>query len=276
MAEEQTPTGLRERAEFARALARRIGKQAMAALEPGVRGALATQLKGPQDFVTAADKAAEAQLRRDLAARFPQDGFFGEETGGRTDAGALWVVDPIDGTANFMRALPEWCVSLAFVAQGRVRIGVVYDAPFDIVYWAIEGQGAWADAAPLPAGPDTPLEQSLAILGRSNRTGFSDYLAMLEALQGAGADHRRFGSAALGLVRVAQGAADAYYEASLNAWDALAGALIAREAGCALHMPPLGEFLAAPGPVLAARGALGAFILGAAPAAVRARLVPMS
>ncbi len=248
----------------------------MAALEPGAREALATRLKGPQDFVTAADKAAEERLRRDLAARFPGDGFFGEETGGRTDARALWVADPIDGTANFLRALPEWCVSLAYVAQGRVRVGVVYDAPFDVVYWAIDGQGAWADAAPLPTGPDTPLERSLAIIGRSNRTAFSDYLSMLEALQGAGADHRRFGSAALGLVRVAQGAADACYEASLNAWDALAGALIAREAGCALHMPPLAEFLDTPGPVLAARGELGAFILGAVPPAVRARLTPMS
>ncbi len=276
MAEEHPRNGLRDRTEFARNLARRVGKQAMAALAPGARDALETRLKGPQDFVTAADKAAERTIRQALARAFPDDGFLGEETGGQAGANRLWVVDPIDGTANFMRGLPDWCVSLAFVADGRARIGVVYDAPFDTTYWAIEGQGAWAGAAPLPPGPDTPLDRALVMLGRSNRTGFSDYVAMLDVLHGAGADHRRCGSAALGLVRAAQGAADAYYEASLNAWDALAGALIAREAGCDLHMPPLSDFLAAPGPVLAARGALGAFILGAAPAAVRARLIPMA
>ncbi len=260
-----TSDELQRRCEVARDLARRVGRQALQWRQDRQEAGAEARLKGPQDFVTAADGEAEEMLRRELSSAFPHDGFLGEESGGGQGAAGTWVVDPIDGTANFMRALPEWAVSLAHVEGGRVRLGVVYDAPHDKVYWAAEGQGAFVEDTPLRAVRRVETSRALVMLGRSNRTSLAGYIDVIQALQAHGAEHRRFGAAAMGLVRVAEGSVDAFFEASLNCWDALAGLLIAAEAGAVALAPPLQGFLAAPGPVLAGAPEIVTLLSGCVP-----------
>lgn len=265
---------LRARCTFACALSRKVGQRARRFRDSQTPAGLGIETKGPQDFVTIADKEAEMTIRAELARAFPKDGFLGEETRGNAGANDTWVVDPIDGTTNYIRGLRHWGVSMAFVSEGCVRLGVIYDAPHDQLFWAIEGQGAYVDEAPLRAVAQSDIAASMVILGTSGRSELSNYLSLIAALHEAGAEHRRLGSAAIGLVCVAEGTADAYFEASLNAWDALAGLLIAAEAGALAFAPRLDAFLTEPGPVLAGSPELVELIFGADPEAP-ANLLPI-
>ena len=132
----------------------------------------------------------------------------GEETGGAVGSSGLWVVDPIDGTTNFIRGFRHWGVSIAFVADGRVQIGVIYDAALDKVYSAILGIGAQKDGKPIRSSDVSDPTRAIAILGHSRRTSFEDYQAVARRLYEKGVDYRRMGAAAIGLVRVADGIAD--------------------------------------------------------------------
>ena len=241
---------LNERLELARGLARRVGRDALEFREAGGRDALGTKIKGLQDFVTEADLNAERTIRSELARHFPGDGFLGEETGGAPTSAGYWVVDPIDGTANFLRGLRHWGVSVAYVADERIQLGVVFDPPNDLTYHARAGQGALCNDRSIGVSGNIDPRTALGIVGVSRRTGFDRYLGFLRALHDAGIEHRRIGSAAIGLARVAEGVADFYYEAHLNCWDALAGMLIAQEAGAKTFAPPLGSFAAHGGAVL--------------------------
>jgi myo-inositol-1(or 4)-monophosphatase len=241
---------LESRAQHGIRIARRVGRAASALRESMGQGGLAVENKGLQDFVTIADQQAEQSIRRALNRHFPEDGFVGEETGG-TAKGNFWVVDPIDGTTNFIRGFRHWGVSMAFVAGGRVEIGIVYDAALDKVYWAVRGRGAFKERKPIRAATAKDPTRAIAILGHSRRTSFEDYLEISRRLHELGVDYRRMGAAAIGLVRVADGIADLYYERHLNAWDMLAGALIAHEAGADVAMAPLAEGLTVGGPVIA-------------------------
>lgn len=252
---------LQARRSVAMELARAVGHEALAYRQRAGQEELAVELKGVQDFVTAADRQAEKTIRETLGDAFADDGFVGEESGGRPAGdNGFWVVDPIDGTANYIRGLRHWSVSLAFVAEGRVQIGVVYDVTGDRIYSAVRGGGAECDGVPVRSSAVSDPERALAILGHSRRTSFADYQRVAAGLYDIGVDYRRIGSAALGLVRVAAGIADLYYERHLNAWDMLAGALIASESGADVYAPPLPRMLADGGPVLAAApGMTGAF-----------------
>jgi myo-inositol-1(or 4)-monophosphatase len=138
-------SGLKERYDFARDLARQVGREALRFWnEKGVDG-LGTQTKGLQDFVTKADKAAEQTIRSELERMFPGDGFVGEETGETPGLAGYWVVDPIDGTANYLRGLRHWGVSIAYVSGGKTKLGIVHDSPTDRVYHARAGHGAYCD-----------------------------------------------------------------------------------------------------------------------------------
>lgn len=234
-------------------LVRAVGREAMKFREGAGTSltALGVTSKGLQDFVSVADRRAEETIRQELSGAFPEDGFLGEETGGTSSTGGFWVVDPIDGTANYIRGLRHWGVSAAYVAGGAVRIGAVFDAANDRVYSATRGGGAFRDGVSISASGVSDPAQTLAIVGYSRRTGFDEYQAMTRRLHEMGIDYRRIGSAAVGLVRVADGIADLYYERHLNCWDVLAGALIAQEAGAVVSMPPLGEMLAKGGPAMA-------------------------
>lgn len=236
------------RLNFARSLAGEVGCQ----IERfRAETAPAFERKGLQDFVTAADRRGEETIRRALKTAFPEDGFLGEETGGRPDTAGFWVVDPIDGTTNFIRGLRHWAVSIAFVRDGVLELGVIYDATTQSVYSAARGGGAWRGEHRIAVATRSDPAEALAILGCSRRTSFEDYQALQRRLNDMGVDYRRLGAAALGLVRVASGVADLFYEAHVNSWDILAGALIASEAGATVEMPPLPVMLERGGPLAA-------------------------
>jgi myo-inositol-1(or 4)-monophosphatase len=251
---------IRARAEVAIAVALETGREAARFRRDVNPGTLAVENKGLQDFVTVADRKAEQAIRDGLISRFPDDTFMGEESGGRSGAAGTWVVDPIDGTTNYIRGFRHWGVSIAFVAGGRIEIGVVYDGAEDKVYHAVRGDGAFKDGLAIHAAATVEPANALVILGHSRKTNFDDYLAVSRRLHERGMDYRRTGAAAIDLVRVAEGAVDLYYERHLNAWDMLAGALIAEEAGAVVAMPPIDKLLADGGPVIAhAPGLAGEF-----------------
>jgi myo-inositol-1(or 4)-monophosphatase len=191
------------------------------------------------DVVTAADRAVERQVVEALRAARPGDGVLGEEYGDSAPSGAgaepgavRWVLDPIDGTVNYLYGLPQYAVSLAAEIDGEAVAGVVINAATGDEWTATRGGGAWRDDRPLRPSVRTRLDQSLV------GTGFG-YDAERRAHQGAVVaqlitrvrDIRRFGAAALDLCAVAEGTLDAYFEKGLNAWDHAAGGLIASEAG---------------------------------------------
>ncbi|MEX3008516.1 inositol monophosphatase [Hoeflea sp. TYP-13] len=243
---------LQRKLEYTCTLAREVGLAARAEQETLGREGLGVSSKGLQDFVTEVDQRTEETIRTRLAEEFPEDGFIGEETGRSEMRSGCWVVDPIDGTANFLRGLRHWGISIGYVLDGEVVLGVIHDSPNDRLYSAVKGRGAWrGDKKIAVSGTGNPHE-AMGILGVSRRAPFENYLNKIRALEDAGIEHRRIGSAAIGLVRMAEGVVDFYYEAHLNCWDAMAGVLIAAEAGADVKMPPLDEFLQKGGEVLCA------------------------
>ncbi|MEC8016163.1 MAG: inositol monophosphatase [Pseudomonadota bacterium] len=212
--------------------------------------------KGHQDFVTEADVAVETLIRQRIAATFADDGLLGEEEGHSGSDNALWVVDPIDGTTNYMRGLADWGVSIAFCRDGRVELGVIYAPDLDLLVWARREQGAYIGENPARTAEGTPLDQAVLLLGRSARTSVDDYLSLLKRLIESGLEYRRNGSAAISLAAVALGQVDGFYEAHLNAWDAAAGLLIVEEAGGRSDCGDLDAFLSGGGPVFASAAGL--------------------
>jgi myo-inositol-1(or 4)-monophosphatase len=247
---------LDRRLELACDLARRVGLTALKFWQDQGADALGTQAKGLQDFVTEADKLAEQTIRDELARDFPDDGFIGEEKGGNAGSSGYWVVDPIDGTANYLRGIKHWGVSIAYVSGGETVLGIIHDTPTDRVYAARLGRGATREGQPIKVSPTRNPHTALGILGASRRTSFDLYLDQLRALYDAGIEHRKIGAAAIGLVRVAEGVVDFYYEKHLNSWDALAGLLIAQEAGAQVVCPAMDSFIAHGGEVFCATPAL--------------------
>ncbi len=201
------------------------------------RDTLTVELKGPQDFVTAADREVEAFIRDEIAREFPGDAFLGEETAASFTGGAerLWIVDPIDGTHNFLRGIPYWNVSIAWVEDGVRTLGAVYDPAHDELFHARRGGGAFREDAGgetrLEAASTAALSGALVAVGHSDRFFDLRVVALRRALMEAHAAFRNFGSAALQLAHVAAGRLDAYVELELSAWDAMAGLLLVEEAG---------------------------------------------
>jgi myo-inositol-1(or 4)-monophosphatase len=245
------PSALEARAEAAIRIARQVGRDAARFRQEATAGTLHVENKGPQDFVTVADRQTEEAIRDGLLIRFPDDTFMGEESGGQSGMAGTWVVDPIDGTTNYIRGFSHWGVSIAFVASGQIEIGVIYDAAQDKVFHAIRGGGAFKDGVAIHSAVTTDPSKGMIILGHSRRTSVDDYLDISKRLYERGMDYRRMGAAAIGLIRVAEGVADLYYERHLNAWDMLAGVLIAQEAGAKIAMPDLSDILDGGGPVIA-------------------------
>lgn len=247
---------LAERYDFACSLARRVGQEALAFWQDRSVNGLGIEAKGLQDFVTLADKQAEDTIRSELFQKFPMDGFIGEESGGQSGLSGYWVVDPIDGTTNYLRGLRHWGVSIAYVFQDETVLGIIHDTPTDRIYHARLGHGAWCDQREISVSNTEDPHAAMGILGASRRVPLDLYLARIRALHDTGIEHRKIGSAAIGIVRVAEGVVDFYYEAHLNSWDALAAVLIAKEAGAAIRVPPMDRFIAEGGEVLCATPAL--------------------
>lgn len=218
---------LEARLSAARAILREAGAVALRHFR--AREALAIEAKGPQDLVSRADRESEATIRAHLAARFPNDAVLGEEGGG-VEADRLWVIDPIDGTANFLKGLPYWCVALAFVADGATRLALTYDPVHDELFEARKGGGAKRDGQPVRVAA-RPRAQACVGFSHNFKTPAEPYLEAMRRLLEAGVDHRRMGSAALTLAHVADGRLDAAIAFRTNAWDVLGGLLLVEEAG---------------------------------------------
>lgn len=219
------------------------------------RAELVVEHKGRQDFVSAADREVEAHVRRRLAAAFPDDGFFGEESGGAPGA-SFWAVDPIDGTTNFLRGIPLWAVSLAFVHERETLVGVVAVPPADRVYQAVRGGGATMNGRPLQVSGCTNLDDALVALGSSLRVPPARQADVFREMTARPLDLRKLGSAATALAFVADGTVDGYYEAHLSPWDALAALLLIHEAGGWSNDFAGGDGLLRGNPVLACTPAL--------------------
>ncbi|MDA7827730.1 inositol monophosphatase [Rhodobacteraceae bacterium] len=204
--------------------------------------------KGASDFVTRADTAAEQIIRDELMAARPTYGFLGEETGAieGQDPTRRWIVDPLDGTTNFLHGLPHWAVSIALEHKGQIVAGVVYDPTKDEMFFAEKGTGAWMNESRIRASVRNRIDESLYATGIpfATRGELPATLKDLANLMPACAGVRRFGAASLDLAYVAAGRYDGFWERSLQVWDMAAGIVIAKEAGAivegiAPHSNPL-------------------------------------
>jgi myo-inositol-1(or 4)-monophosphatase len=185
--------------------------------------------KEPMDFVTEADHAVESLVRLRVAERFG-DAVIGEENGGDA-ADPVWVVDPIDGTVNFIHGTPRWCISIALVAQGDVQVGVIYAPVEGRLFSAMRGHGAYLNGAPIRVSDLAHGASPVVEVGWSPRRAITSYGTLITRLIDGGIEFRRLGSGALGLADTACGLNDGYLELHINAWDALAGLILVREAG---------------------------------------------
>ena len=196
----------------------------------GGRQELDVRRKGPQDIVTAVDLEVEDLLRQRIGALFPDDAILGEEQGGSA-AERLWVIDPIDGTACFAAGLPYWCVSIAFVDESGIAIGVVFDPNHDELFAARRGNGATLNGGAVTASSATSLTDGAIGLGYSPRVHHHLVTEAMDRLLTAGGMFIRNGSGALMISHVACGRLIGYYEPHINSWDCLAAVLLVHEAG---------------------------------------------
>ncbi len=221
--------------------------------------------KGRHDFVTDVDRACEALIAEALTRDVPGSRVVGEELTPDLGAGGdvVWIVDPLDGTTNFLHGYPQYAVSIGCVVSGALCVGVVHDVVRDVVYRASTGGGAWCGDAPLHVSALT--EPRRALIG----TGFPFkdlkqlrvYLAQFAAVLGGASGIRRAGSAALDLVDVAAGRFDAFWEVSLAPWDIAAGVVLVREAGGRVTRPDGSEDVLGHGPIVAGNPALHAWLI---------------
>ncbi len=188
--------------------------------------------KGLQDFVTAADQNVELHVRELIERAFPDDGIVGEEHAPKAGtSGYRWVIDPIDGTSNFINAMPAWCVVIAIVKDDATQIGVIHDPIHDETFHAIKGAGATLNDAPLHTPADATINRGAVGTGYCTRVSKPSTIAMIEALLARDGFFHRNGSGALSLAYVAAGRLIGYMEGHMNAWDCIAGQLIISEAG---------------------------------------------
>ena len=191
----------------------------------------AYSLKGQQDYLTETDGAVEQFVRDQIARHFPGDGVLGEEAGGALDAARLWIVDPIDGTANFARQIPHFCISLGLMVDRQIVAGAIYEPMHDELYIAQLGRGAWLNGKRMRVSSVGELTAATVEVGWSTRIPVATYLDMAGKAAHAGCSVRRAGSGSLGLAYVAAGRTDGYAEPHINAWDVAAGLLLVTEAG---------------------------------------------
>jgi myo-inositol-1(or 4)-monophosphatase len=223
--------------------------------------------KGPQDFLTEVDGETEALIAQRLLQVFPGDGFIGEESKARPagEGGASWVVDPIDGTANFARGVPHFCVSIACVAAGKVEVGVIYDPIRDELFAGRRGGGARLNGALIRASNATSLATSAVEVGWNLRAGPDQYVSLLQRVASTGASPSRTGSGALAIAYVAAGRIDGFVEHHIHAWDCLAGIALVGEAGGYVSDFLRGDGLAKGNPlIVCASGIKDALIAAAA------------
>jgi len=196
---------------------------------------LDVRAKGQNDFVSEIDTAAERDIIETVRKHYPSHSFLAEESGrSGEDNEFVWIIDPLDGTTNFLHGYPQFAVSIGVQRRGRMEHAVVYDPMRQELFTASRGEGAQLDGKRIRVSPHIGLERSLIGTGfpyRSNLQWLDPYMAMLKAVIQETAGIRRPGSAALDLAYVAAGRLDAFWELGLSPWDTAAGTLLITEAG---------------------------------------------
>ena len=218
-----------QQSEVAEQAARRAG-----AILLEMAGKVSVREKGRGDLVTSADLAAQELIRSTLLEAFPSSGFLGEESREFPDptAESRWIVDPLDGTSNYVHGVEFFAVSIGLEHRGELVVGVIYDPSANRCFKATAGGGAFLDGMPIRVSSVNSLRESLLVTGfPPGMRGRDDLLRLFQEFCSESHSVRRLGSAALDLAYVAAGRFDGFYAPNLHAWDAAAGVLIVREAG---------------------------------------------
>jgi myo-inositol-1(or 4)-monophosphatase len=221
--------------------------------------------KGPADFVSKADRKAESVLRGELMKARPAYGLLMEESGTvvGTDTSNRWVIDPLDGTTNFLHGIPHFCISIALECDGDPFAGAIYSPIHDEMFVAEKGLGAYLNGRRLRVSGRRRVDESIFATGIPF-LGIPDhdlFLRQVEAVMAVSAGVRRFGSAALDLAYVAAGRYDGYWENGLNPWDVAAGIVLVREAGGFVSDVTGGSGMMSGGGILAANSELHGFLV---------------
>ena len=201
--------------------------------------------KGRNDFVTEVDRAAEAEIIAIIRKHYPNHAFLAEESGRSGDNETLWIIDPLDGTTNFLHGFPVFSVSIACQQRGRLEHAVVYDPMRGELFTSTRGAGSHLENRRMRVSKQRTLEGALISTGfpyRANARFIDPYLQMLKVVMQQTAGVRRPGSAALDLAYVAAGRVDAFFEIGLSPWDTAAGTLLVQEAGGRIGTLTGGEF----------------------------------
>ena len=213
------------------------------------------KLKGKQDYITAADGEVERLIVGRISQKFPKDAVLGEEGGASSDlsgkSDAVWIIDPIDGTANFAHRIPHFSISIGFLSGGTPQLGTIAAPMYGEIYRARRGRGAFCNERRMKVTEPADMNRAIIELGWSVRRPARSYTALLERVLASGATFLRAGSGALGLAYVADGRTHGYCELHINAWDVAAGLLIVQEAGGWTNDFFAGDALAQGNPVLA-------------------------
>lgn len=221
---------------------------------------LQVSVKGAGDFVSKADLTAEEIIKHELRTARPTYGWLAEEGGEEPgeDPTRRWIVDPLDGTTNFLHGLPHWAVSIALEHKGQIVAGVVYDPTKDELFYAEKGQGAFMNESRMRVSGRYRLNEALFSTGLpyAGRSDLPDTLKELARLMPVCAGVRRFGVASLDLAYVAAGRYDGFWERRLNSWDLAAGSLIVREAGGFVEPLTPGRDILEDGEIICANEAL--------------------
>jgi len=214
---------------------------------------LTVEEKSRHDYVSEVDRLAEAEIVKELRRAYPDHGMLGEESGQKGKTDKVWIIDPLDGTHNYLRGFPHFCVSIGFRDHGDLVYGVIYDPLRDEIFTASKGDGAFLNDRRIRVSKRESLQGALIATGfpYRQREHRDAQLAMTKTLLEEAQDIRRTGSAALDFAYVAAGRLDGYFEIGLQPWDMAAGTLLVREAGGAVSdfagragMPASGNVIA--------------------------------
>lgn len=247
------PSDNASRETFAVELARRAGELGLEYFRELDK--LTIESKGHQDLVSEADRDVETFVRAAIAGTYPDDGIVGEEHARVTgDSGFDWVIDPIDGTANFVRGIPAWTVVIAGTRRGVTDVGIVHEPCTGETFHGHRGGGAFLNGKPMRVSPASSLGEGSVGTGFSNRREMRNIVPFIDDLIGKGGVFYRNASGALMLAYVASGRLLGYVEEHMNAWDCLAGMLLIEEAGGRVVRPDASRVLSE-GTVVIAGGA---------------------
>ena len=244
------PDQIRGRLEFAKRVAFDAGRLAGDHFQSIDK--LEIEAKGLQDMVSNADLEVEAFVRERIVEAHPRDGIIGEEHEPvPSESGYTWVIDPIDGTANFVNAIPAWCVILACVWNDETVLGVIHEPCHNEQFWCAKGSGAFVNSQPIFVSSASALSQGSTGVGMNSRTPANMVVRFIDDLVGKNGLFYRNASGGLMLAYTAAGRLIGYAEPHMNAWDCLAGQLLIREAGGRTEQQGANQMLVGGGRVVA-------------------------